>query len=105
MSPRLAPNEFFHPESPALATIKRADAFVELLAQPAQLLDVRKKPPADLLLVGVRKASHLRNRSLERPHHAGFLSRRTLPRIDAHSMITPPERASPGRALSPSARS
>jgi hypothetical protein len=37
---------------------------------------VRKKLPADLLLIGIRKRGYFRNCSLECPHHAGIIANR-----------------------------
>jgi hypothetical protein len=67
------PDEFLDAERPAFAGIERAGALVELLAQPSQLLEVREKLAADLLLIVIRKGSHFCDGSLECPYHAGII--------------------------------
>jgi hypothetical protein len=47
--------ELFDVQRPALASVERADALVDLGPELAELLDVRQQSPADLFLVGIRQ--------------------------------------------------
>jgi hypothetical protein len=62
-------DELVDVERPALASVERSYPLVDVRAQLAQLLDMGKKPAPNLLLIGVRKASHLGNGFLQRFDH------------------------------------
>lgn len=74
ISLRLLPDEFLDAERRAFADIERAGTLVEFRAQPSQLLHVREKLSADLLLIVFRKCSHFRKRLLKCLYHVGIIA-------------------------------
>jgi hypothetical protein len=56
------PEKLFDVERLALARVERSDALVDLRAELAELLDVRQKPPPDLLLICIRQVRHFGER-------------------------------------------
>jgi hypothetical protein len=57
----LAPKKFLDVERRALAGVERSNALVNLGAELAKFLEVRKQPPANLLLIGIRQVCNFRN--------------------------------------------
>ena len=57
----LAPKKFLDVERHALPGIERPNALVNLGAELAEFLYVRKQPPADLLLIGIRQVCNFCN--------------------------------------------
>jgi Ribbon-helix-helix protein, copG family len=64
--------EILDVERLALARIERADTFVDLGSQLAQLLDVRQQPLADLLLIGIRQSGDFRDCLFEHLDHGSL---------------------------------
>jgi hypothetical protein len=68
------PDEFFDVERPAFAGVERPDALVDLGSKLTELLDMRKQPAADLLLIGVGQARYFGDSSFKRFDHHSSIS-------------------------------
>jgi hypothetical protein len=75
----LVPKERVDVERLALASVQRADALVDLHAEPPQLLDVRQQPLANLFLIGGRQIGNFSDRDFERFHHVEIIARGQAP--------------------------
>ena len=54
--------EFVDIERLALAAIQRTDAFVDIVAERAQLVDMRQEFATDLFLIGIGQIGNFRDR-------------------------------------------
>jgi hypothetical protein len=68
--------ELLDVERRAFARVEWGDAFVEFRPEPAKLLDMRQKLPADLFLIGFRRLLHLGDGALEDFCHVGNIADR-----------------------------
>jgi hypothetical protein len=57
----LMPKKFLDVERGALAGVERSNDLVDLGAELAEFLHVRKQPPTNLLLVGIRQVCNFCN--------------------------------------------
>ena len=57
----LVPKKFLDVERSALTGVERSNALVDLGAELAEFLHMRKQPPANLLLIGIGQVCNFRN--------------------------------------------
>ena len=58
----------------ALARVERANALIDLIAELAELFEVRQQPPTDLLLIRVRQVRHFCNCQFKALDHGYHIS-------------------------------